>query len=67
MFAGGGFVLAPGGYTVVMSPTTSIVNDLGHIVPAQFIATGGSVDVTGVLSGTTITATRVVVHTTIDF
>ena len=69
IFANGNFVLTsgPSTYTVVMSPDTSIVNLLGHIVPSQFIAVNGSVEVTGPLSGSTIQAQLVVVQNTIDF
>ena len=70
IFASGNFQLTSGTstYTVVMSPTTSIVNLLGHIVPSQFIAVNGSVEVTGLLSdATTIQAQLVVVQNTIDF
>ncbi|MEI7743552.1 MAG: Ig-like domain-containing protein [Chloroflexota bacterium] len=69
VFASGDFLLSSGGttYTVAMSPTTSIVNLLGHIVPSQFIAAGGAVEVTGPLTGATIAAGLVVVQTTIDF
>ena len=69
IFANGDFRLTvgPTTYTVVMSPGTSIVNLLGHIVPSQFIAVGGGVEVTGPLSGTTIQAQLVVVQNTIDF
>jgi len=67
MFSNGDFLLSPQGYHVSMSAGTSIVNLDGHIVPAQFIATGGGVDVTGLLSGSAIQATEVVVHTHKDF
>jgi hypothetical protein len=69
IFASGDFLLTDGPttYTVSMSTTTSIVNLLGHIVPSQFIAVGGAVEVTGPLAGSTIQAELVVVQTTIDF
>jgi len=67
MFSSGDFLLSPQGYHVAMSSGTSIVNLDGHIVPAQFIATGGGVEVTGMLSGSTIQATHVVVQTHKDF
>jgi len=69
IFAGGNFLLTvgPKGYTVAMSPTTSIVNLDGHIVPSQFIAVNGSVEVMGPLSGSTVSAQTVVVQTHKDF
>lgn len=69
MFSNGDFRLSAGAkvYTVAMSADTSIVNLDGHIVPSQFIATGGGVEVTGMLSGSTIAATQVVVQTHKDF
>jgi hypothetical protein len=69
IFAGGNFLLTvgPQGYTVAMSSTTSIVNLDGHIVPSQFIAVNGSVEVTGPLGGATVSAQTVVVQTHKDF
>jgi len=67
MFANGDFLLAPQGYHVAMSAGTSIVNLGAHIVPSQFIAVGGAVEVTGKLSGSTLSAQKVVVQTHKDF
>ena len=69
IFAGGSFLLTvgPKGYTVEMSSATSIVNLDGHIVPSQFIAVNGSVEVTGPLGGATVNAQTVVVQTHKDF
>jgi len=61
----GNFLLT--GYTVVMTSTTSIVNLDGHQVPVQFIRVPNSVEVTGLLSGSTIVAQTVVVQTHKDF
>jgi hypothetical protein len=68
LFANGDFRLSAGAkvYIVAMSPTTSIVNLDGHIVPSQFIA-NAPVEVIGKLSGTTISATKVIVQTHKDF
>jgi hypothetical protein len=65
VFANGDFLLAAGptSYTVVMTSTTSVVNLDGHQVPVQFIRVPNSVEVTGLLSGSTIEAQQVVVQT----
>jgi hypothetical protein len=62
IFANGNFLLI--GYTVVMTPTTSVVNLDGHQVPVQFVQVGNlPVKVTGRRSGSTIEAEQVVVQT----
>ena len=65
-FDSGGFLssfrLAAGPiYTVVMTPTTSVINLRGRVVPFQFIQVANSVTVTGQLTGSTITATTILV------
>jgi hypothetical protein len=70
IFSNGDFLLTSGAstYLVVMRVDTTITNLLGHIVPSQFIAVGGAVEVTGPLTdATTIAAQLVVVQTLIDF
>jgi hypothetical protein len=51
---------------VVMSPTTSVINIRGRRVPRQFITVAGSVEVTGTLAASTITAQTVLVPTRKD-
>jgi uncharacterized protein YjdB len=63
------FLLSDGTiYDVVLAPTTSVVNLLGHEVPRQFIQVANPVTVEGLLTdATTIQAQVVVVQTTKDF
>ncbi len=62
------FVLAAGPiYTVVMTPTTSVVNLLGREVPRQFIQVANPLTVEGLQTdATTIQAQVIVVQTTKD-
>ncbi|MGE5392441.1 MAG: hypothetical protein ACM3NH_01730, partial [Candidatus Saccharibacteria bacterium] len=68
--SGSGFVIQADGknYTVTMDPYggTRVVNQLGHLVPWQFIQVGNSVTVTGPLDGSAITATTIAIPTTKD-
>ena len=61
--------VTPDSYTVVIDifGGTSVVNLAGHPVTPGFIVPGDSVEVTGLLSGSTIVATKVVVQTFKDF
>jgi|KBSMisStaDraftv2_1062788.scaffolds.fasta_scaffold286070_2 hypothetical protein len=61
----GDFVLDDGRvrYTVVMSPTTSVVNERGRAASRLFIRTSGALTVTGELVGSTINAQSVLVPT----
>jgi hypothetical protein len=64
----GDFILASGAvsYTVVMSPTTAVVNLRGRAITRLFIRVSGSVQVTGTLAGSKISAQSVLVPTTKD-
>jgi len=64
----GDFVLDDGHqeYTIAMSSTAKIVNLSGHEVTRQLIQVVGSVQVTGTLSGSTISAQTVLIPTKLD-
>lgn len=68
IYSTGDFVLVSGPvtYTVVMMPTTTVVNLRGQRVPQQYIAVSGTVEVTGVLEAGKITAQNVLVPTRKD-
>ena len=68
IYSTGDFVLVSGPvtYTVVMLPTTTVVNLRGQRVPQQYIAVSGMVEVTGVLESGRITAQNVLVPTVKD-
>lgn len=68
IYSTGDFLLVSGPvtYTVVMLPTTTVVNIRGQRVPRQYIAVSGLVDVTGTLDTGTITAQSVLVPTRKD-
>jgi hypothetical protein len=53
-------------YTVMMSPTTDIINLRGREVPVQFTQVAGSVQVTRMLSSLKTTAQTVLVPTNKD-
>ena len=66
--AAGDFILtdADTSYSVAMSRTTKVINLPGREVPRQFIKVAGSVQVTGTLSGSTISAQTVLIPTKKD-
>ena len=68
IYSTGDFVLVSGPltYTVVMMPTTTVVNLRGRRVPQQYIAVSGTVEVTGILEDGKIIAQNVLVPTTKD-
>ena len=68
IYSTGDFLLASGPitYTVVMSPTTAVINVRGRQVPRQFISVAGSVEVTGTLDASKIFAQTVLVPTRKD-
>jgi hypothetical protein len=68
IFSTGDFLLNDGhvSYTVAMSLTTKVVNLRRREVPVQFIQVANSVQVTGLLTGSTITAQTVLVPTNKD-
>lgn len=68
IYSTGDFVLVSGPvtYTVVMLPTTTVVNLRGQRVPRQYIAVSGMVEVTGTLEAGKITAQNVLVPTRKD-
>lgn len=68
IYSTGDFLLVSGPltYTVVMLPTTTVVNLRGQRVPQQYIAVSGTVEVTGVLEDGKITAQNVLVPTLKD-
>ena len=54
IYSTGDFVLNTGDvrFTIMMSPTTAVLNVRGRQVPRQFIAVAGPVEVTGTVAGT---------------
>ena len=68
IYSTGDFVLVSGPltYTVVMMPTTTVVNLRGQRVPQQYIAVSGTVEVTGILEDGRIIAQNVLVPTIKD-
>jgi hypothetical protein len=64
----GDFILDDGHqeYTIAMSSTAKIVNLGGKEVTRQLIQVVGSVQVTGTLSGSTISAQTVLIPTTLE-
>jgi hypothetical protein len=58
VYSTGDFVLNAGAlrFTVMMSPTTTVLNIRGRQVPRQFISVSGPAEVTGKVSGSTIAA-----------
>ena len=68
IYSTGDFLLVSGPltYTVVMMPTTTVVNLRGQRVPQQYIAVSGTVEVTGILEDGKIIAQNVLVPTLKD-
>ena len=68
IYSTGDFILDDGHvtYTVVMSPTTAVINLRNRQVPRQYIQVAESVQVTGTVSGSNIEAQTVLVPTTKD-
>jgi hypothetical protein len=64
----GDFILDTGTvrFTVVMSPSTTVVNVRGRQVPRQFISVAGPAKVTGTVTGSRIAADSVVLPTRKD-
>jgi hypothetical protein len=64
----GDFILLDGQvtYTIVMLPTTFVVNLLGRQIPRQAIVVSGSVQVTGTLADSKVNAQTVLVPTRKD-
>ncbi|HZX55720.1 MAG TPA: hypothetical protein VFE86_13620 [Ilumatobacteraceae bacterium] len=68
IYSTGDFILNTGTlrFTIMMSPTTAVLNVRGRQVPRQFIAVAGPVDVTGTVAGATISAQTIRVPTRKD-
>ena len=65
IYSTGDFVLVVGNvrYTVVMSPTTMVLNLRGRQIPREFMTAAQSVTVTGTLVDSTIEAQSILVPT----
>jgi len=68
IYSTGDFILNTGTlrFTIMMSPTTAVLNVRGRQVPRQFIAVAGPVEVTGTVAGATISAQTIRVPTRKD-
>jgi len=68
IYSTGDFILNAGNvrFTIVMSPTTAVVNIRGRQVPRQFISVSGPAHVTGTVSGSKVVADTVLLPTRKD-